>query len=389
MSRRSPDGAKRNRGSPIPLRCIAAISLALLLGACATPPPVHALRHIGTAVLARQADGVTRDFGGISGADFDPATGVWYLLSDDRSQRAPARFYTATIELDATGFKALAVTGVVPLRQADGGPYPSAGPAEVPDPEALRLDPRSGNIVWASEGDRRLGQGPFVRQVTRAGAFVAEVPLPGNLKVRTDAEIGPRNNLSIEGLAFDTDAATLWVAMESPLYQDGPLPSLERGGFARFTRIDRQGRVLGQYAYPVDAIPVAATGGRMRADNGVSEILAIDDRTLLVVERSGREVEEQRFEFAIRLYEATVGAATDVAGVASLAAGGVVPMNKRLVLDLGRAGLGAIDNIEAAAWGPRLANGNPTLVLVSDDNFQPGQRNQFLAFEWMPRRSAP
>jgi hypothetical protein len=60
-------------------------------------------------------------------------------------------------------------------------------------------------------------------------------------------------------------------------------------------------------------------------------------------------------------------------------------MSKRLVLDLDQAGIGLVDNIEAAAWGPRLPNGNATLMLVSDDNFAPHQVNQFLAFEVFER----
>ena len=55
-------------------------------------------------------------------------------------------------------------------------------------------------------------------------------------------------------------------------------------------------------------------------------------------------------------------------------------MHKRLVLDLSTTGIDT-DNIEGAAWGPRLPNGNATLLLVSDDNFHPRQVNQFLAFE--------
>ena len=56
-------------------------------------------------------------------------------------------------------------------------------------------------------------------------------------------------------------------------------------------------------------------------------------------------------------------------------------MRKRLVLDLSTAGIGDTDNIEAAAWGPRLPNGNATLLLVSDDNFHPRQASRFWAFE--------
>jgi hypothetical protein len=375
---------------------IAAVTLGLVLAGCAgTPGPAaaiasagqqstasFALRFLGSATVARQPEGTLRDFGGISGIDRDAATGVWYLLSDDRSARAPARFYTAAIDLDASGIHSIGVTSVVPLRQADGSVFPNQQQGgEVPDSEALRIDPLGGDLLWSSEGDRKRGLNPFVRRASREGRFVAELPLPENLRVHPEAERGVRDNLAIEGLAFTPDASALWVSMEAPLYEDGPVPSLEQGGFTRFTKVDRQGRVLGQYAYPVEPIPLPPIGGRRRADNGVSEILSTDAGTLLVVERSGREVEEgAAFRFAIRIYESSAADATDVSRMASLQGGGFTAMRKRLVLDLSAAGIDT-DNIEGAAWGPRLPNGNATLLLVSDDNFHPQQVNQFLAFE--------
>ena len=297
----------------------AALALVLCLVGCAGTPmageaPALALRYLGGATLARTPDGVLRDFGGISGLDRDAATGTWYLLSDDRSARAPVRFYTAAIELDATGIHGIRVTGAVPLRQPDGSVFPSLSQGgAAPDPEALRIDPVDGELVWSSEGDRKRGLQPFVRRAARDGRFITELPLPHNLRVHPEAERGVRDNRAFEGLAFAPDGASLWVAMEAPLYEDGPEPTLQRGGPVRFTRLDRQGRVLGQYAYPVDAIPRPGIGGRQRADNGVSEILSTDDGALLVVERAGREVEEGGFEFTIRLFEARVDGATDVA----------------------------------------------------------------------------
>jgi len=43
------------------------------------------------------------------------------------------------------------------------------------------------------------------------------------------------------------------------------------------------------------------------------------------------------------------------------------------------------DNWEGMAWGPRLADGRPALVLVSDDNFNPVQRSWVAVLA--PRRS--
>jgi hypothetical protein len=89
----------------------------------------------------------------------------------------------------------------------------------------------------------------------------------------------------------------------------------------------------------------------------------------------------------VRIYEARVDDATDVGRTAALAGARFTPMQKCLVIDLSTAGIGDTDNIEAAAWGPRLPNGNATLLLVSDDNFHPAQANRFLAFELGKRRN--
>ena len=57
--------------------------------------------------------------------------------------------------------------------------------------------------------------------------------------------------------------------------------------------------------------------------------------------------------------------------------------SKALVLDLddvaGDEGL-TLDNIEGMTLGPRLPDGSRALLLVSDNNFTPGQVSQFLLF---------
>lgn len=359
----------------------------------ATASPIAALRLLGSATLSRTPDGLLRHFGGISGMDRDPASGDWLMLSDDKSEVAPARFYTLRLRIDEQGIGPIEPLAMTLLRQPDGTPYP--GPAQararpgavVPDPEALRIDPRDGSLLYTSEGDRGLGLDPFVRRMDREGRFLRELALPARLHMQRDPPRGPRHNLSLEGLAFTPDAQGLWVSMEAPLYEDGPLPDAQHGALVRFSLLGRDDTLLTQVAYPVDAIPRTPTGGARRADNGVSEILGIDPERLLVVERCGYEVDTMVFRFAIRLYEAELGGAQDVSAIDSLLQPGVRPLRKRLLLDLSSLsaqGVGAIDNIEAAAWGPRLANGHLTLLLASDDNFSPGQRNQFIALEVIP-----
>ncbi|HEY9066800.1 MAG TPA: esterase-like activity of phytase family protein [Burkholderiaceae bacterium] len=349
--------------------------------AALAPPAVKSVTWLATTTLSRTPTGVMQHFGGISGMDWDPASGTWFLLSDDRSEHAPARFYTARIGISAHGFSSVTIDSVVHMKQADGSLYPGPGQGgDVPDGEALRVDPRNGHLVWTSEGDRRIGLDPWIRRMGRGGELIGQLALPKNLAVHPDQELGSRHNLSLEGLAYTPDGGSYWLAMEAPLYEDGPVPTVDRGAFVRFTRQPVDSPRYAQFAYPVDAIPAPGVAGRRLSDNGVSEILALDRDRLLVVERSGREIGDRLFEFSVRLYEASVDGATDVADVPALREGRFKPMTKRLVLDLNKAGIGRIDNIEAAAWGPRLPDGRRTLILASDDNFAPNQVNQLMIF---------
>ena len=53
---------------------------------------------------------------------------------------------------------------------------------------------------------------------------------------------------------------------------------------------------------------------------------------------------------------------------------------KKLLLNLNQQGI-YIDNIEGVTFGPRLSNGNRSPFLVSNNNFNPLQKTQFLLFE--------
>lgn len=342
------------------------------------------LRLIGTQSIPHAQAFEHTTVGGLSGIDYDPRTGQWLLISDDRSDHGPARWYTATLEYDGQRFAAATLTGMTPLRQADGAPYSSRlRGGRVPDAETVRIDPLDGSVWYASEGDRVLMLDPAVRQTAKDGRLLSEVPTSPMFQVRLFGNQGARNNLSYEGLTFAADGQSLWVAMEGPLVQDGGPPTPEAGALARFTQYDRGGRLLRQVAYPIEPIPARPGAGKY-ADNGVSEILAMDAARLLVLERSGVQAADGRFTNYVRLYLADLTQATDVASLASLADAEVKPATKRLVLDLNTLGLPRLDNFEGLAWGPKLANGNDTLVLVSDDNFNPAQQTLLLAFEVLP-----
>ena len=238
----------------------------------------HETQFAGTAV------------GGLSAIDYDAAHAQYYLLSDDRSAHDPARLYTARIRYDAAGLHAFALTGMQPLRSPLGQPYASARAAQprlaVPDPEALRLLPGAGRLLWSSEGDFARGFGPELNEMRPDGRWLRSWALPPQLQLprpRVPGQ-GPRNNLTLEGIAVDDDGRTVWAAMEGPLQQDGPLPTHTRPGApVRITAFDAaSGQPLRQIAYQPDPLPAAPSPLLPRAAvNGVSEILAYGPGQLL------------------------------------------------------------------------------------------------------------
>lgn len=372
------------------------LGLAAMLAGCAAVAPagqggVAALRFIGEQRIPLKMRFEGTAVGGLSGVDYDAAAGDWILASDDRSAIDPARYYRATLRFTATSFEAVTLTAVRTFRQADGTPYPGVRQHAqtggiVADIESARVDPRDGSIWYASEGDGRIGLDPFVRQAGADGTLRGELPLPAMLREWPAHDRGVRNNGNLEGLSFAPDGASLWVALEAPLHEDGEPPTPEHGALARITHLDRGGRVLGQYAYPLDPIPARPGTGKF-ADNGVSEIVATGPSTLLVLERAAVQGADGRYRNHIRLYEADLRRASGIAAVPSLAApgaSGIEPAAKRLVLDFTTLGLPVLDNLEAFAFGPRLPNGHATLLFASDDNFSRSQVTQLLLFEVLP-----
>jgi hypothetical protein len=366
----------------------AAAACALPLAGCARPfleAPLASsashLRLIGEALLPHRMSFRGTTVGGLSAIDHDPQGGMWVALSDDRSELQPARFYTLGVDVRETGLR-VEVLDVVTLRKADGQPFPPrATRGEVVDPEGIRLLPGGRGVLWTSEGDPRVEQPPMLREARMDGSHVRDFELPDMFRFAPRPGTGPRDNLTFEGLALTPDARTAWVAMENALQQDGPEPGVGRpGGPCRFTAFDiASGRAIRQIAYMPDALPHAPKLPGAPADNGVSEILMIDAKRMLVLERA--------FVFgygtSLRIYEIDTQAASDTLTKPKLREGEFNPAPKRLVADFATLGLSRLDNTEGMCWGPRLPNGHRSLVVVSDDNFSSRQVTQFAAFDYL------
>lgn len=360
----------------------------LALAALAAPLAAHSadfsLRYIGEQRIATGTPFQGVEIGGLSGIDFDAATGRYVAIADDRGGdggRTP-RFYSLSLDFDASGFHGVTVESQVNMLRPDGTPFPSN--ARTVDPEGIRFAP-NGNLYWSSEGNYNANPAnlyqPFVREMKPDGTHVREFSAPTMYRYVDNATTGGRSNKLFEALAVSPDGSRLYAANEDALVQDGPITTLTAGSVVRVTALDTgSGDVFGQYAYQLPAIPKnAVPGAPFGPDNGLPELLAYSDTQFIAVERA--------FAFGvgntIKLVLTDLAGATDVSGQASLIGASYTPMSKELLLDLDTLGI-TLDNTEGITWGPALANGHRSLVLVSDNNFSATQFTQFLAFEVVP-----
>lgn len=328
--------------------------------------------------------------GGLSGIDYDPHTHQYYLISDDRSSLQPARYYTATIAVGPRGIDSVMITSVTFLLQPNGKTYPGVkeDPALTPDPEAIRYNPKTNQLIWTSEGERITNSekpvltNPSLSIISLDGHWKKSFKLPAALTMSRE-EKGPRQNGTLEGLTFADNYKTLLVSLEEPLYEDGPRADLmDNQPYVRFYKFNtRTGKNTAQYAYRLEKVAFPPTPETAFMVNGIPDILSLGNNQLLVIERS---FSTGRLPCTVKLFLTDLSGAEDVSQNPSLIAHPPVnPLPKKLLLNMDDLGI-YIDNVEGATFGPVLPNGHQTLLLVADDNFRAQEQTQFFLFEIIP-----
>nr|WP_228008844.1 esterase-like activity of phytase family protein [Cyanobium sp. LEGE 06113] len=282
--------------------------------------------------------------GGFSALLLDgPADRLW-LLSD--LPQGSIGIWSG-LEAALAGAAPLRLERTVPLRSGLGQTLPPKIDAE----GMVRL----GGQLWvASEGRR---DGPLPAQLLRfeasSGLLLQALELPSAWQPGQGRGLG--SNAGPESLAL-LDAVdgkpALLMAAEQPLLQDPPRQvRLLRWGW----RADQDPRVDAPEALEQGSLLLPSGDGW-----GLTELLVLDSGQLLALLRRF----EPPFSWQIQLALYPLPAATDEAAAPPLAQ-----------WDLIAAGLSP-DNWEGLIPGPPLADGRPTLLLLSDDNLNPLQANR-------------
>ncbi|NMF61471.1 hypothetical protein DP115_01165 [Brasilonema octagenarum UFV-OR1] len=350
---------------------------------------------------AGTVDGKETPVGGLSGVTYDAANNRFYTISDDRSQIAPARFYTFTLQTPSPQKTDLSVrfTDVTTLKDENGKEFL----LNSLDPEGIALT-KNNTVFISSEGEVNISAGrvtnPFVNEFSlTTGQQVRSLPVPskflpvvqdtnGNGVVDAgDTQLsGVRNNLAFESLTITPNQKTLYTATENALFQDGLTATLTDGSRSRILQYNLvSGQPEKEYLYNTDAIATSPNPTTGSGDNGLVDLLALDNRgTLLALERSF----SAGVGNTIKIYEVSLQGATDIKSYDSLnnlsaeQLADIKPAEKRLLLNLNSLNLPTgTDNIEGIAFGSKLDDGRQSIVLVSDNNFSQTQFTQILALD--------
>ncbi len=385
-------------------------SLTFLLSACSLPQ-VKAedrlfqniqLELLGEQIIPQGTVFKNTLIGGLSGLTYSPTDNTFYTVSDDRSDKAPARFYQFKLALDRdakpTGIEFLKV---VTLKNDNGEPF---APGTI-DAEGIAVTPQ-GTVWVSSEGNAKRDIHPFVREFSLTtgkplrNIFYPDHYVPQEVTPDVTPEVTPaksdrttgkdalrqgiQDNQGFESLTLSANAARLsplepyrlFTATESDLEQDklaedleptqGPRPRLMHY-YVEKSRID----LIGEYLYPLEPRP-------MGSDNyGLVELLSLDGSgRFLALERSLGLT-----GFKVKVFQMVLAGAQDTSAlpIVKNLPKAVKSAQKELLLDLQTLDI-TLDNLEGMTLGPRLPDGTQSLIMISDDNFNKLQKTQLLVF---------
>ncbi|MDJ0843485.1 esterase-like activity of phytase family protein [Crocosphaera sp.] len=367
-----------------------ALILIISLSACSDIPQIQAEERLFPLISLEFLDKYEipsqtfqqTPLGGLSALTYDRQQDRFYALSDDRSQQAPARFYTLKISISTDNEQPVKIEGVTVenvtlLKNETGQTYSS----QTIDPEGISLSPR-GTLFISSEGVRKQGINPFIGEFNpNTGQLQQQIRLPQRYLIPTAPDSEPKGveeNLGFEPLTISAtstlkdDPFRLFTATEASLTQDtSSTPPVNIPVRLLHYVISPVGPpvVVAEHLYLLDETPKGAIA------NGLTELLALPrEGSWLSLERTFG-----MFGFGAKLFQVVNSAASETSTIVSFKDGieGITPLRKKLLLDLESIGI-ELDNLEGMTLGPTLADGTQTLILISDDNFNPEQTTQLL-----------
>ncbi|MCQ2130684.1 MAG: esterase-like activity of phytase family protein [Bacteroidales bacterium] len=251
-----------------------------------------------------------------------------YVVVDDKA--GSEGFYRFTIDIDSKG----------EITSVEKGEFVTNGMPD-PDGESIEFYPAANSVFVMGERENS----------------VVELSLADGS--RTGRELSCADlfpvvfNAGLESLSYNEMTKRFWLTSETSLPDDGETATPENGlsNILRIQAYDENFNKAGQWFYYTDKPSIEVSGNPYVS--GVSDICALDDGRLLVLERESN-VDGLSVFCNNRIYIVNPGM-TDEGS----------ELEKELLIDLPTKSTNYA-NYEGLCLGPRLNDGSRILVLVSD-----------------------
>lgn len=300
-------------------------------------------------------------------------------ITQSRSIESQLIGTTLLTACDSSQLDGSSATSLVDRSQSDGETWHAM------DPEGIRR--WQGGFLISDE------YGPHLGTFNVSGRMTSEWKLPESRGYgvypsdpnSNEKAVGCFDNKGLEGLAVTPSTNTVWASYQSSLLQDGEFDGEKcRGDLVRWLAFDADGQRVREVAYPLD-----------HRKSGISEILAVDEERLLVLERDSKGGDEAKIK---RIILADLRGASDVSSIESLPTnqeslrdgflgdGTSVRLVKKQLLinlmewqdELGDAA--TAEKPEGLAWGRPLEDGRRTLWICWDNDFDPARKSYVACF---------
>lgn len=219
------------------------------------------------------------------------------------------------------------------------------------DAEGIAYFPKANTVFISGEADNRI------MEYTMEGKLTGrEIKLPSDVII-------PHGNYGLESLTYNAKTHRFWTTTESTLPADGQQANAVNGirNHLRLMSFDDDLRYQGSITYIMDT-PISNKWAKIYA-NGVSDLCALDDGRLLVLEREAYVASGYIGSWVVnRVYCINT-------------TGPVMPQKK--LVAMWRTSFNLIHkdfaNYEGMCVGPRLSNGRQVIILCADSQNQKGK----------------
>lgn len=206
--------------------------------------------------------------------------------------------------------------------------YLDHGPLEA---ESIRINPKNKQIYIAEEGN--------------GYSHIYRLNDENKLDTVYSSALPQKTNSGYEGLCFNTTGTKMYISLERP----------KNAIASQIIVCDLENNNEVIYDYFLDDLPLDRN-----KDNGITELLYIDDSTLLVVERAFLGA---KHGMSVRVYKVRIPSNREVI--------------KKIKLLTNFSGIPAIDNIEGVTYS---ASGKE-LIFISDNNANHHQQTLFICMK--------